>query len=417
MARTVVLQKRADHHNFGIYIGEDIPSGIYIVTIEPNSPAAEANIQPGDRVLAFNGQLVSLLLKHAKNTLVQTAANAQTLTLSIESTNILGAINESKPYSLDDGNHHYPSTSTNHIDHDLEKYIKSLFSDPTLHIIAAPSSHANEYILISDKNPSQPYYPRHSERRRKRRHRPRKELSAITNQEQQINQQSTSTLRAVPSMGTSHVMLRNTQNNPTPNTNNTVNQNPGRVPTNPPYNSAPQLVNNESNPIVNPPAYTATVPPLVNSQVPNRIPNQQPLRGENSVLSSSGTDQNLREVNIHRSPDFQGFGFHLQYNKVYYIIQRIESGSPAERSGLKENDVIREINHQSTDRMSHNSLVEVINENTHIKFLVQPFDDYFRSNPHVPLRPDTRQPVPTVKNDGDKRPTMLTKALTKLKSR
>ena len=58
--RTVVLRKRSNQHRFGLYISDDIPSGVYIVTIEHNSAAMEAGLQPGDRILAVNGQLISI---------------------------------------------------------------------------------------------------------------------------------------------------------------------------------------------------------------------------------------------------------------------------------------------------------------------------------------------------------------------
>jgi C-terminal processing protease CtpA/Prc len=86
--RTVVLHKRPEHSGFGVYVGEDVPSGLYIVTVERNSPASDANIQPGDRVLAVNGQAVSSMATNPKDALIRAATNAQNLTLTIQSTNI-----------------------------------------------------------------------------------------------------------------------------------------------------------------------------------------------------------------------------------------------------------------------------------------------------------------------------------------
>jgi len=91
--RTVILHKRPDHSGFGVYIGEDDPSGLYIVTVERNSPASDANIQPGDRVLAVNGQAVSSMPRNPKETLIQAASNAQSLALTIQSTDIFQALN------------------------------------------------------------------------------------------------------------------------------------------------------------------------------------------------------------------------------------------------------------------------------------------------------------------------------------
>ena len=91
--RTVVLHKQPGQTGFGVYIGEDIPSGLYVVTVERNSPAADANIQPGDRVLAVNGQSVASIPTNPKEVLVNAAANAQSLTLTIKSTDIFQTLN------------------------------------------------------------------------------------------------------------------------------------------------------------------------------------------------------------------------------------------------------------------------------------------------------------------------------------
>ena len=81
---TVVLHRRFDHRNFGVFIGQDVPEGFYIVTVEPNSPAADANIQPGDQIVAVNGQLVN-----SADTIAQISSQADSLTLSLRSSDIL----------------------------------------------------------------------------------------------------------------------------------------------------------------------------------------------------------------------------------------------------------------------------------------------------------------------------------------
>ena len=87
--RTIVLTKRANQSTFGLYLANDIPQGIYIVTIEANSPAAEAKIRPGDRLLAVNGQLVRLMIKNPKETVLQIAQYARSLTVTIEASDLL----------------------------------------------------------------------------------------------------------------------------------------------------------------------------------------------------------------------------------------------------------------------------------------------------------------------------------------
>jgi C-terminal processing protease CtpA/Prc len=124
-SRTVVLHKRPDHDGFGVYIGEDIPSGLYIVTIERNSPASDANIQPGDRVLAVNGQLVSSMSKNPKETLMKAASNADSLTLTIQSNNILQTLQIKSTNDYQNNNDHSvkqnSSKRTSAINLDLEK--------------------------------------------------------------------------------------------------------------------------------------------------------------------------------------------------------------------------------------------------------------------------------------------------------
>jgi len=123
---TVVLYKNSSH-TFGMYIGEDVPSGIYIVTTEVNSPAAKANIQPGDRVLAVNGQLVSSMYKTPRETITEIAKTANSLTLSIEPSNLLQNIDLMPNTNFSNTSYRYISKETNGIDHDLEKYLFVFF--------------------------------------------------------------------------------------------------------------------------------------------------------------------------------------------------------------------------------------------------------------------------------------------------
>ena len=76
-----------------MYIGQDVPAGLYVVTVERNSPAAAANVQPGDRVLAVNGQLVSTMSRNPKDLLIKAASHSLELTLTIESTDIFEQLN------------------------------------------------------------------------------------------------------------------------------------------------------------------------------------------------------------------------------------------------------------------------------------------------------------------------------------
>lgn len=129
--RTVVLRKRSDHAGFGVYIGEDVPAGLYIVTVERNSPASDANLQPGDRVLAVNGQMVTTMKDNPKETLIREATNAQTLTLTVQSTDIIQSLNiplaNSSTMNIDRSSfNQYPTRQTFNITSnsmDLERYL------------------------------------------------------------------------------------------------------------------------------------------------------------------------------------------------------------------------------------------------------------------------------------------------------
>ena len=92
-SRTVVLHKKPDYSGFGVFIGEDVPSGLYVITVERNSPAADANIQAGDRVLAVNGRLVSSMSGNPREEVIQAASSAESLTLTIQSTDIFQTLN------------------------------------------------------------------------------------------------------------------------------------------------------------------------------------------------------------------------------------------------------------------------------------------------------------------------------------
>lgn len=87
-SRTVILRKQNYGDNFGIYVGQDVPYGLYVVTVDPHSPAAKANVRPGDRVLTINGQSVSNIKGNAKQVLINLAAQVQSISLEIQSTNL-----------------------------------------------------------------------------------------------------------------------------------------------------------------------------------------------------------------------------------------------------------------------------------------------------------------------------------------
>jgi len=82
----------------------------------------------------------------------------------------------------------------------LFSYIKTLLGNQNLQIVPSTSSNRNEYILT---------YPHSS---RPRRHRKRPHIQPIQTQPSIIDgPKDSSPLRSIPSMGTSHALLRNSQ--------------------------------------------------------------------------------------------------------------------------------------------------------------------------------------------------------------
>lgn len=116
---TVVLHKRFNHQNFGVFIGKDVPTGFYVVTVQPHSPAADANIQPGDHVLAINGQLLSSMPENSIEMITQISNQAESLTLSLLSSDIL-KLTEIPSINYDNG---FASPEND----DLEKYYYYFF--------------------------------------------------------------------------------------------------------------------------------------------------------------------------------------------------------------------------------------------------------------------------------------------------
>ncbi len=160
-------------------------------------------------------------------------------------------------------------------------------------------------------------------------------------------------------------------------------------------------------------------PPLSNAQNVTQENRQPPVEITNRP--SPSTDDGLHEVRLRRSSQFPGFGFHLQYNRIFYIVHHIESNSPAERSGLRADDIIRRINNQKTDQMPHENFVQILNASTEVIFLVQTYGIYMRTNPEALQPPSTKPIMETIVNSNkkvDDKPTnVLSRALSKLKSR
>ena len=80
-----------------------------------------------------------------------------------------------------------------------------------------------------------------------------------------------------------------------------------------------------------------------------------------------------RLCHLHLRPDFQGFGFnlHAEKKRVGQFIGKIDAGSPAEESGLREGDRIIEINEEDISNENHQQVVQRIkSEPGHVRLLV-----------------------------------------------
>ena len=121
--RTVTLRKRPNFPTFGVYLGNDVPSGVYVVTVQPHSPAAQAKIQPGDRVLAVNDQLVSSMPKNAKDMIVDLAQHAQSLSLTIQPTDLFEALDGLLHSTVPVDRPASTVKPSSPIDRELEKYV------------------------------------------------------------------------------------------------------------------------------------------------------------------------------------------------------------------------------------------------------------------------------------------------------
>ncbi|CAF2073572.1 unnamed protein product [Rotaria magnacalcarata] len=476
---TVVLHKRSDQQSFGLYIGEDYPVGVYIITIEPDSPAAQGNVHAGDRIISVNGQMVSKMATNPKETVSNIAKNAHSLTLSIQPSNIYDLID--KPSTIDFNNNKITTnantntntnTNTNYdyrygapmqshdLDQNLENYIKSLFSAENIQIVRAPSGNPYEFVLISDRNSFQPTFRntnRHNETKENIQtlidqkpkeniqtlidQKPKENIQTLIDQKPKENTQTPLQQQVTPSTGISNLILRNSLAANANESNNSETS-----------NSLPIIPSIIKNPEPRP-AETAKVnrvsfhenqsgPEFSEQQQPESVYSQQqqsgpvfPQQQQSGPVTlnrqAEPTDPSeqapltntpwLREIHLKRAPNLNVFGFDVKYNQMYYLVTAIEPNSPAAKYGLQENDVIRKLNNQPVENMSHTTFLDIISMNKEVTLLVQILDDYLQRNPA------TQRPISTVsttttnsnsnESKGDQRKSVLSRVLSKFKNR
>lgn len=209
--------------------------------------------------------------------------------------------------------------------------------------------------------------------------------------------------RSIPSMGTPHMILRNYQSN---NKDHSSSNTPeAKSPADFPMRITPPKQQ------LNSPVELANLPVFPRA-------NHPPMPETATVSSSSDDDPGIREIHLVRTPNFLGFGFHLQYNRVFFMIHHVEPNSPAHIGGLNAQDVLLRVNNQPTEQMLHKTFLEIINANSQITFLIQPYDKFIRDNPQAlnPSPPSLIPPPPNMKENSTHR-NPLFRAFSKLKQR
>ena len=208
--------------------------------------------------------------------------------------------------------------------------------------------------------------------------------------------------RSIPSMGTSHMILRTFQSNTKDNSSS----------------NTPEAKSPADSPMRITPPKQRISSPVELANLPVFPRENHPTMHEIATVSSmSDDDDGIREVRLIRTPNFLGFGFHLQYNRIFFMIHHVEPNSPAEIGGLHPQDVIRRINDQPTDQMPHKTFLEIINANIQVILLVQPYDKFLRDNPQA-LNPPPPMPMPPAyKKENSATRNPLFRAFSKLKQR
>lgn len=68
-------------------------------------------------------------------------------------------------------------------------------------------------------------------------------------------------------------------------------------------------------------------------------------------------------------PGQLGYGLTIELIGSLFVVTRVESSSPAKKSGVKQNDVVHEINGIDVIGMSFEKLTDLIRSSTHLLIL------------------------------------------------
>lgn len=81
--KEVILLKKQNETNFGLFLGDDYPTGVYVVSIELNTAAWRSGISPGDKILTVNGVPIRNFGKNGRFFLSKMASKSEILFLTV----------------------------------------------------------------------------------------------------------------------------------------------------------------------------------------------------------------------------------------------------------------------------------------------------------------------------------------------
>jgi predicted metalloprotease with PDZ domain len=164
-------------------------------------------------------------------------------------------------------------------------------------------------------------------------------------------------------------------------------------------------------------SYHEILPSIVRHDIEKQTSNSMNII-DRSTTSSNG---DVRKLRLCRIENFSGFGFHVDHDRMFYHVYRIETNSPAEHAGLRIDDIILTIDDQSTDNMSHASFFQLFNTSNEIDLCVRNREYVIRTNQHVSnnqlVRSTGHVDIPTSGHNRishGKYRTMLSRAMNKL---
>ncbi|XP_048349306.1 Na(+)/H(+) exchange regulatory cofactor NHE-RF3 isoform X1 [Sphaerodactylus townsendi] len=90
--------------------------------------------------------------------------------------------------------------------------------------------------------------------------------------------------------------------------------------------------------------------------------NRQNMPLTKEIASLKFLPHKPRTIELKKGNDGYGFCLRMEQNAKGHLIKDIDSGSPAAKAGLKENDILVAVNGELVEAMDHNSVVEKIKE-------------------------------------------------------